>query len=149
MPRSTSLFFSVSHTSHSRSDRLCSLKIGLFGLFICFPFLHIVCNLLGIVTLSSLGLTLRRFLLIFKFTTQSFNTLPGGSLIDENLFLQTLPIFYETTKLSLIKWISSKPQHPWSQKGRFRCLQWKAVSLICANSSSENKTLGLLDLLFS
>lgn len=31
--------------------------------------------------------------------SQSFNTLSSGSLMDENLFLQTLPIFYETTRL--------------------------------------------------
>lgn len=125
------------HSSHTKNDRLCSTKINVFGLLFWFPFLHIICNLLDSITLSSLGMMFCKFVLIFKFRTQSFNTLPSGSLIDKNLFLQTLPIFYETTKLFLIKWISSKPQHPWSQKRRSVCLQWKAVSLICTNSSSE------------
>lgn len=124
------------HSSHTKSDKLCSIKINGFGLLFWFPFLHI-CNFLDTVTLSSLGMMFCRFVLIFKFRTRSFDILPRGSVIDKNLFLQALPIFYETTKLSLIKWISSKPQHPWSQKGMFICLQWKAVSLICTNSTSE------------
>lgn len=129
----------------TENNRLCSTKIDLFSFFTWFPFLHIICNLLlncpfwewcSIVLcwfVSSSGL--------------SFNTLPQWLFIDKNMFLQTLPIFCETTKLSLIKWISWKPQHPWSQKGRwFTCLQWTAVPLIYTSSSSENKTVGLLSL---
>ncbi|XP_077934639.1 ETS translocation variant 3 isoform X3 [Halichoerus grypus] len=66
-----------------------------------YPFINIRSS--DTFPLSSLGIMFRRFAFIFQFRTHSVNTLPSGSFIDENRFLQTLPIFYETTKLSLIK----------------------------------------------
>lgn len=135
------------HSSHTKSDKLCSIKINGFGLLFWFPFLHI-CNFLDTVTLSSLGMMFCRFVLIFKFRTRSFDILPRGSVIDKNLFLQALPIFYETTKLSLIKWISSKPQHPWSQKGMFIFYSEKQC-LWSVPTAPQNKTWGLVDLLSS
>ncbi|XP_027466806.1 ETS translocation variant 3 isoform X2 [Zalophus californianus] len=66
-----------------------------------YPFINIRSS--DTFPLSSLGVMFHRFVFIFQFRTHSVNTLPSGSFIDENRFLQTLPIFYETTKLSLIK----------------------------------------------
>ncbi|VFV35466.1 ets translocation variant 3 [Lynx pardinus] len=54
------------------------------------------------INIRSSGTMFHRSVFIFQVRTQSVNTLPRGSFIDEGLFLQTLPIFYETTKLSLI-----------------------------------------------
>lgn len=67
-------------------------------------------------------------MLVFKFRTQSFSTLPSSVFIEENLFLQTLPIFCETTRLSLIMWISSKTTASLiteGEEGEVECWQWK------------------------
>lgn len=48
-----------------------------------------------------------RFVLIFKFKTQSFNTPPSGFFVDKNLFLQTSDFLwnYQTLpyQVSIIK----------------------------------------------
>lgn len=83
-------------TASAASEEVC-LAVSLVPFSTCYLYLP------DTLALSSLGTMFHGSVFIFQVRTQSVNTLPSGSFIDEGLFLQTLPIFYETTKLSLIE----------------------------------------------